>query len=390
MATFKAKDFYRRVDKKLLIEYFDKELIPFEGIELTSTTEEHFQAFINSLPDDKASKVISDFFDVDLLSSDYGIDALLNASSKLKQQNIASEIGSIEGEYNKALFTLINYEDVFKFASQKIFVSNIKINAEVDGLNKIDIDNPDVYVEDLKNAVSEYLMEIDGRGIRCKVDHYIEDDSVCFMLYPEDYAKVDLHYKDTNLEKFSYKPAMRIVYIYHYKEGRLQINSPFQGKKQGQLLNIFNLAVLKNDTDISEASYVYEMKRVLKDDFRVIFDPKDMVNSVFLKEIKLKLDSGETITLNLDFKRIIEPNGIKDILNLMDKLGIDKSKIELLSIAFRFDFSVTRGSGLINAKITTNGCNLGDSYNEKVVRKYLTEWGIRRKTFEDEETDQKP
>ena len=256
---------------------------------------------------------------------------------------------------------------------------NIKINTDRVGLMQVNPETLGGREKALAKAVSEFLVEVDGRGHNCHVDQYNHEGGVCYMLYPEDYTRIDLHYEGVDLRKFPSKPAMRITFFYYPEEGKLQLNSPFKGKKQGRLLNIFNKEILGDDTDISGLNQVYDLNVILKDDFDIKIDAKDMIKSLYLKEIRLRSKyTRERHIISLD-RIVLEPNGTKDIMDILEKHYIRKEDFEVIGAVFRFEFYASRGSGVVNMTVTENGCSLNDTANEQTARKYLSELRLIRK-----------
>ena len=389
MPEAKVRSFFRKVDKKLLKEYLDSKKIPYDGVDLLTITANNFHTLIEGLEKDLKTQVMKDFTEVEALTDDFGLDAIFETCLKLNKGFLVPKLGKIDGECSKVLFLLTNYEDIFNYVSRWRFFSDLKMHVEVDGLKKSNDLNPSDYEESLKKTVSDYLVRIESRGEKCLVESYKYEDRVCFMLNPVDHTKIGEDYDEESeqLKPFIYKPALQIAYSYYFKEGRLQINSPFQGEKQGQLLNIFNEVVLKDKTDISRASFVYNLNKVFDKDFKISLDAEDGISSCFLKEIKVRLKTGEVIGVNLDYKRTAYDCTIQDMLEALKRRSLDTSIIEEVTFAnFRFGFNANNGSSIGNARIGKSGCNLSDTDKDKLIRKYLTKWGLRAKNIEDEES----
>ena len=115
--SFKARDFFRKVDKPLLQEYFTKENIPI-AITVTDATPESFELALHEIPKEYLKNVLADFMDLENLADDFGVDAILKASLELIQKNIANEISEKTGSFDQVLYALVKYKSVFIYATK--------------------------------------------------------------------------------------------------------------------------------------------------------------------------------------------------------------------------------------------------------------------------------
>ena len=379
----KPRDFFKKVDKKLLEEYFIRNAFPIL-VTVSEATPVEFEAALYEMPNDKLKDALGDLTDLEDLADDFGLDAVLKAAFELGEKEVPTEIGELKGFHNQLLHVLINYRAVFLLAVRNKLLQKVKITTERSDISKVDLENLKGKETVLADSIRQFLIETDGRGQNCHAESYFYEEGICFILYPEGHTKIDLRYEGTDLARYPTKPAMRIIYFYYPQEGKLQISAPFRGKKLEKLLNIFNEDILGDTTDISGANNSYKPAAIFDKDFKLEYDAKDMVRKLYLKDLKFKSKAtGEKVSVTLG-RFEMEPKGTKEMMEILEKRNITKEEFEVVSATIYFEFYSPIGKGVVNAVVTASGCSLSDGVNEKIARKYLEKWGLVSQA-EDEE-----
>jgi len=368
----------RCLEKNLFVKYLESLSIvkPLPQPKKDEDEWDCWERFIGSLGPEEANRIESGLQDVNELSDDGGIAALLELA-EIERIRLQNDFEGIENEYNKALFCYLNYREVFESASILYHVSDLKTKSERTGFKKVVASLVQKHGESLAKALSEYFLSKDGRGRRCHVDVYKYEERVCFVAYPEDYLKSDIRFNDKGkFERSKRRSCLEIVYVYYPGEGRLQLSGGIGYKKEKELLKIFNEVVLGDDSPIDDSQKIYDLDKLLGEDFTFVIDSEDEVEHAGLKQLRVRYKRGrDKFTLE-----VAEADGVTTMHEAMKYRNINAENFTVLqaTIHMKFPGKGKRGSVTIILSMP-NKCNLNESTNHQKAKKYLKLWGLENR-----------
>lgn len=378
---YELRTFVKYLPYELLKDYFTSRNYPFDQKQISEKSEPiDVEAFINGLDPKIVEQINLDFAYANELSSENGILSLIDY---LKDNNISvqGEITELEGSQCQALYILMKYPKLFEKAFVRYYVDDLSTKKKREGVAKVEFNKETLNkrTKDLEYALQTYLMANDGRGKNCKIDVYRYKDRICFLAHPEDYLKTAFRYSPKGkLERVAVKDVFEIIYIYYPEKRILQLSSKLRSPKRVKaLLKMFGEVLLEDITGLDDFQKNYELDRLLDDDFNFYSEPKDKIEYIRLKQLRLinKYDNREKIILEIDSEN---EDGMLPMREVLKKRNI-KPKfwfVNQATIKLKYEGAGRKGS--VTAQIThPDGCSLADTSDNHIrTQEYLELWGL--------------
>jgi len=369
---FKLKAVLRYLDKGLLDEYFKTKAADLPPLNAATRDDmDALEELVLALPAKVANDVTEGLRDVNELAMESGLLALLEVAD-MNGVHPQAEIEKLQGYHDKALYFLLKHPAIFEKASAISHVTDLRAKVERN-LKLRPTDTVAARKDALAEALKSYLLKRDGRGRECVVNVFKYQDRVCFMAYPEDFAKALLVYQDKRLSKTALRPTFEIVYLYYPETGKVELSAKGGPRRHLELFELFNLAVLEDKSEVAETEKTYSLERFLDKELTLPTAPEDQVEFVRLQKLRLygRYDSHR---LTLELK---EPWGIGAMHALMEKLTLRSTlySVSHAEIKMKFPGKGRRGGVTIQLSYPDK-CNLNDSPTHLKAKKYLEQWGL--------------
>lgn len=381
--NFTIRHFVQNTDIELLEAYFRQANIPFpENLKITEKDKkpngEAIEQYINSLDVGTQNKINEDFIDINELSYDGGVVAILEVA-EIHKLDLQEYLGKLEDNVNQALFCFLNHRQVFVDSTQIAYLERLQSKTVINGLTKISLEEAasENNKEELKEAFKKYFKHKDGRGERCKVDVIKHKDRVFYQVQLQNYSQF-LFELDENSEsqRNVVKPVFIVIFIYYPSNGKLELNVNFGNKRRKELLDIFNKVVLKDDKALEYGRQTYDFNRIVSPDFSMPTKLEDRVSWAYLKQIRLSYPHSSTkrILLEVDDKNI---DGAIAIQEMIKGLNIKIDQLNVTQATFKVKFEGAGNKGSVTAMITyPDKCNLSDTGTHQKVKEYLKDWKL--------------
>jgi hypothetical protein len=294
-------------------------------------------------------------------ASDYSID-------------LAERLSQFEGPYNKSFRVFLDHPDIFKEAEVNSFLSSLKNWKELDDMpTQEPIINSDKLAS-LGNAISDYHKRKEGRGHRCKVEHYKIGKRHYFCAYPENHSMLEVVYDDNSqIDRVNRQPVLEVYYQYDLELGRLLMKSSGGFKKQRFLQNIFIDTIIDPDLIVSEnIRKLFQLDQVIREEVQFSTPPEDGVISVKIRSMRFTYFVG-------DSKRrlLLEAESTREIFDMIRSLNVPVDTAEVTQLVMEVAFQRSDKKETVKFRITyPDTCTLGDSVLELKIKQYLRDWGI--------------
>jgi hypothetical protein len=240
-------------------------------------------------------------------------------------------------------------------------------------------------LKDLSNAVSAYYRK-EGRGRHCETDHYLRSGRFhYFFAYPQDYTDTFIGYDEGKFVRCPQNPAFEVVFIFDPHDGDLDLFVRGDKNVVKDLQTIFGRTILHEELGEEDRKSVpYDLSKMKKANFPFPTDPADRVVDVRVKELKFSIigDGKKKIVFDAG------PKGSKEdvyefIKESLHEQRLPLSMVNVGSVVIQMTFENTNGAKRPTKKLTfrvsyPNSCNLKDSPEELIAKKYLKEWKIER------------
>lgn len=387
---YAPRQFLRQVQIALLREYFTRrgELSNVEWDKLKEAEIEPVHEAWHGLPELKRKEVESDFRRVHAMGSSDGTRAIIE-EGQFHQLDLTPALDALEGHLNKALWTFMNHNNVFEVAERLHRADHL--NGRFWRKRKdIPKKKPDVSpkaLEELGNAISAYYWEKQGRGSPCRAEAYLRVGRYHYIfVYPKDYSDTFVGYDDNDkFERRPWNPAFEVVFIYDPRDGALELYVQGDKKIVRDLQKLFGRVILHEELgEETKNSMPYDLSGLKRRDFPFPTDPADRVKEVKVNALKFSLVGKPKKRITFEDDPRDAKEGIYDLIQTaLDQRRLPMSMVNVSSAAIKMVFENTDGDGRPTKTLTfrvsyPNSCNLKDSPEELVAKKYLKEWKIER------------
>ena len=389
---YAPRQFLRQIQIALLQAYFDNwenagkvEWDKIQEAEIESVYEMWIQ-----LPEPARMEVDSDFRRIHIMGTPEGTQAIIEEGG-FHYMDLTPDLDSLEGHLNKALWTFLNHEKIFRVA-ERMYRADHLSKRYWRKRKDIPKRNPDISQNaraDLAKAIEQYYWERQGRGSPCCVEAYLRGDRYhYFFVYPRDYADTFTGYDDKGqFERRPWNPAFEIIYVYDLEDGSLELY--VQGDKNivRDLQKMFGQAILHEELDEEKRkNATYELNGLKSRSFVFQTDLEDDVQEVRVSELKLAMVGNPRDKIIFEAGDRNKPkDAIYDLMEtVLHEQRVPLSSFYVNSVVIMMSFKTMNGEGAegktLKFRISyPNFCNLGDSEEELVAKKCLKDWKIERR-----------
>ena len=211
---------------------------------------------------------------------------------------MVAELAALPSHSEKAFHTLLHYPRVFRVASQFNYADNLTRYWQP--RHDLPKKPPNLSAEAraaLKETVSKYYVENQGRGQHSNLDVYLRHDTIhYFMVYLSDYPDTFVGYDDKGtLDRHPQTPAFDVVFRYDESCGHLDLYAEGPKRLRRDLETIFGNTALAEDLSLEPLPGAGFKLDHLKDrSFNFVTDATDGIFNVQLRAIQLSVPNKDT------------------------------------------------------------------------------------------------
>lgn len=390
--SFDPKYVLRQVSNHLL-----KDLFESHRVELDITWEDLRETEVNpifeawqSLPEQECKAIEIVLHDVsDMAAGDAGTRAICEEALRQDRQDLVDEINEY-GRHDKALWTYIRASDVWNLAVRFARADNLAHGRYWIKRCDIPVKRPDTdpsTMMDLEQAFSAFFLAAQARGRHCKIEHYVRATGAdYFFAYLDDYADTYMTLDDDG--QFDRRPERRtfeLVLVYDRNHGTLEMYARGGKKIYVPLQEIFCRIVLGEDIDPENRnSHPYELNGLLSRGFRFPTDPRDGIESVRVRKLRLSVKGLPRRRITLEASPDGDENDIYEMLETYlnrNRLPASILNVTQAGLNFRFDDSNDDLPRSLSFDLSyPNSSNLKSKPDavRELAEKYLRQWGLDR------------
>ncbi len=385
---YAPKQFLRQAKIALLREYFTlrKALDHIEWEKLKETEGEPIYEAWQALPEQVREQIESEFRRVYGMATADGTRAIIE-EGRFHRLDLTADLDALDGHVNKALWTFLEHRQTFDVAQMLNRADHLngRYWRKRKDLPKKDPDVSHQALKELADAVSAYYRENQGRGRNCRAETYLRADRYhYFFVYPQDYTDTFIGYTDAGeFERRPQNPAFEVIFVYDPTDGTLDLYVRGDKKIVRDLQELFGRAILQEQLGEENRNSVPYNLNVLKNrDFSFPTDPADRVQDVKVNSLRLSLvgNPRKRITFEMGPK---DSNGaIYDFMeSAIHEQRLPPSMVDVSSAVIQMVFDNANARGRDTKSVSfrisyPNSCNLKDSPEELVAKKYLKEWKL--------------
>jgi hypothetical protein len=213
-------------------------------------------------------------------------------------------------------------------------------------------------------------------GAQCQVEDYANDEKFALRIFHEDeVAPFDRFNEQGVVEPDWQRPVERLAAVFQFETSTLLVKAPRVAERE-KLRDLFAELFIgdRNYFEDTTKSPKFCFDPLRDDDFDFPVRGFDKIEDVSIVRVIAKPASREVKRSTLDLKPGSTVIGVRDILA---QHGVDLANDILYGVRLQFVFegkgrSKYRTVSLFNP----NSSNLNDTERDRVIRRYLKEWGI--------------
>jgi hypothetical protein len=378
---YSTRQFFRNVSNKFLKDYFEHNNIDFD-VNFSFIRDHHVDVIFNAfleLDESIRIKVESDFQLIYALSTEGGIIALTDEAREFDNLGFLDKIRGIVGLHDKAMWAYIDSPEYWQAASMLFQAGSISSTLWKRVINLPTLKNPfdETDIKLLSKGIGEYFFNKEGRGKRCKVEHYNRNNKDYFYAFPEDFAKSEVEWIHDDLQSCPHNMAFEIVFEYCQEEASLSIYARNNTKNIPQLQALFSEFILKEKltsfTPLIE-NKVYNFEPLIEADFNFVLPDESEIFSVQMLQVRSTCKINPTSHLTIDE----DPNKNKNAVHeRLAALGLSNNYITKVKIKVSFfpRPNITKQTKQFTLSMPDK-CNLGNFGDDKIIRDMLIASGI--------------
>jgi hypothetical protein len=385
--NFSFKTFFRSVSTNLLQKYFLHHhlLTDFDWSMESDLLADALNAEIEKLSDNHAAIIEQDFATITDLANEESILGLMEIARSLydNPDPIIDEMIQQSGFLSQVLWISLEQPDVYEWAIRMERMENMTFKEDCLVGCGFPCSTDDEEVEKLKEHIQKYFKR-QRRGRNCQIDVYVRHNPTryCFFAYPEDYPKRDLTYRSTHLVSDVRRPVLEIVFVYEPANGNLKVHAS-RMRNVAAMQTAFCKTILGLPGIPDGSTRVYDLNKLLDPAFRFPTDPKDQVEQVSLKMLKVAIDKNRNRKITCEGSP--QNGGAELVRDMISKAiaacGSNDGFVEVLSAKITMKFKATEGSrkkSVTFVLTVPSGSTLEDKPHHHVARRYLETWGLVR------------
>ncbi|MGD9126563.1 MAG: hypothetical protein PVH19_04215 [Planctomycetia bacterium] len=387
MSQYNLRTVFRQTSNSLLRKFFEKKghRLEVEWEELKETQIDGvYEAFL-ALPDGVRRELDVNLKEVYAVAkSDDGPKALMERAAFLGL-DIVGEWDLHKSRYDKAMYVLLHYPKVWEQAVALVFAQNLSSRYwyRCNGLPKHPPKVSEAALEELRQAMSAFYWQSQGRGEFCRIEHVQRNENQnYFFVYLSDHVRSVIAWDDGGqCHRTLQRNAFRVVFIFDRSMGILDLFAQGGKKMARPLQEIFAATILGMELEPEDESIPYSVDKLKNASFEFVTDPEDGISQVAVRMLRMvpRGNPDKKIMVKLPVKG--QPEDIyvslENDLN-RESLPAALLVVERATIAMRLD-----GRGrkkVLRFDVGPKSCTLkSESEQFRLLgEKYLRRWKIDR------------
>lgn len=380
---FSLPSVLRQIPNELLQQFFEQMPYPCYSIDWHQLREREASGLVNLLrlwPDEARQFVEEVLRNVFELACPSGNQAFREAASELGVLHEFQNPLSTGSLYRRAMWVWLESPDVFEKA---LLYQQVECRTgwrKRDDLPQVEPRTDEHALDCLARDLSQILMNEQGRGRHCTVEHFQRDNGTdYFCCYPDDFVRtVTLHDDQGELQMRSVRQTFEIVFAFDRTTGILETSAAVPARIRVSLEESFAWMILDTQLGPHTPRQVYHLNRLKDRDFRLETMPADDVH-VELRRMRLELPDGtRRITLESRGESHDVLQMVEQCLN-EEEVSLETVNITSATLRFLFRSTVNRRRGSMTINVSApNTCNLRSHPAERaeVARRHLKLWRI--------------
>ncbi|QQR68414.1 MAG: hypothetical protein IPI58_06050 [Alphaproteobacteria bacterium] len=381
------------IPKAVLKKYCDFHQVPFATpIDWTQDDKAVASALeeaINALPKSDYDPLHSHLERINVVASDRGIRALINASDKPAEME--KRLKAMENSHHRAMAVFLEDNDLFKIAEELLFVDfraegrswqhcAIKMDGALDDITE---DDANEFAFEVAKIIHHNFN--DRRECCGEVYKRYSDGTRQISVYVNDFPNSDIQVKDKQLHRVNTKKA--IVAAVVYDPQTKQLCTVVGGGKDNheRVRQAFAKAILKRDaaefTPTEPVCFAIDKFKSRPIAPMLRTKPEDNIDVVRVRKLDLSCGAPCKHIVTVDTMPQGKGSDMYAIRTYFDEDGKLRAKYTLLHVVLSFHFRPKKEGGygrVIHISLKKDGSDLKSLKEDdrQMIEGYLKQWGI--------------
>lgn len=383
MTQYSPKKLIRNISNLLLKRYFDQhELLgDLDWKEIDDNDPKPIMAAMDELTITERESIETDFNQINELATDGG-SQLIFEEAAFWERPWTSKLDTMANDYERAMLALIEDRsliDKVSSCNEMDRFAESKWRSWFVGKRLQVTDDRDMLSNGLRAIFKEQ-----GRGQRCHIETLDRrnPERFCCFAFPEDYPKTDLGYDENNkFKRHTRRTASEIIFKYCPETGLLDMAGKGNKKEKEAIAEVFCKTMLGlAKLPAPNQRPPYDLAVLKSRNFSFKTDPSDNIESTEIRLMRFDLPGKGYQRLVLSAR---PTGGVPNIHSLVEEavntsnFPLSQLQVSQAKISMRFrGTNGQRGKSLTFEVTYPDRCNLKDTGNDAVAKKYLKTWGI--------------
>ena len=227
----------------------------------------------------------------------------------------------------------------------------------------------------MKRAIELHLRST-AFGARCQVEDFASDEKFAIFVFHEDeMAPFDRFNDQDVIEPEWQRPVVRLAAVFHRESSTLLVKASRKPERE-KLRNLFAELIVGDKDYFADASSSpkYCFDPIRDPDFDFPTRGSDKIDEVSVVRVVAQSSHRDAKRLTLEMKPGLSIDGLGMVLG---EHGIELANDPIDGIRLQFTFQGKgRGKYRTVSLFNPSTSNLNDTDRDRVIRRYLKEWGI--------------
>jgi hypothetical protein len=226
---FNPKRVLRQISNSFIKEFFERQGTPLD-VDWDSITNTQVEGIFDAwqrLSDGprKVAEIV--FQDVHEMANEDGVRVILE-DARYHGEDLSPLLEKMESRYDKVIWTAMNRPAIWEASVRFAKADSLAYGRSWVKRGNLPIAEPRANadgIEDLKNAMSAFFRDRQGRGHHCKVEHFPRADELdYYFVYLSDYADTYINFDDAGeFQRTPERRAFEVVFAHDRAFGTLEV-----------------------------------------------------------------------------------------------------------------------------------------------------------------------
>lgn len=229
---------------------------------------------------------------------------------------------------------------------------------------------------EMKAAMADHFRQNAG-GSRCQVEDFEGEDKLALFIYHEDeVTPVEQFDEAGTLVPIWQRPVVRVAAVFYPETCTLLVKAPRRPERE-TLRDLFAEIFVGEEDYFEDASVnpKFSFGALARRDFLFATSPVDGVDHVSVTRLVVQPSSVQTQRVTLDFRPGLP---LVAVHRALEHHGIDLDSDRVVGARLQFQFADGHGRARFRtvSLFNPNSTNLRDTFRDRIIRRYLKEWGF--------------